>query len=73
MDANNRKQAWTIWYVVVAVTGVLLAQQAWNAFEQTETISYSEFQTLVADKKISRSLSAPTLSKGRSKRRRRMA
>ena len=53
MDANNRKQAWTIWYVIVAVMGVLLAQQAWNAFEQTETISYSEFQTLVADKKIS--------------------
>lgn len=53
MDANNRKQTWTVWYIIAAVMGMLLVQQAWNAYRQTETISYSEFETLVADKKIS--------------------
>jgi cell division protease FtsH len=53
MDVNNRKQTWTIWFIIAAVMGTLLAQQAWNAYQQTETISYSEFEALVADKKIS--------------------
>ena len=53
MDLNNRKQTWAIWYIMAAVIGMLLVQQAWTTYQQTETISYNEFETLVADKKIS--------------------
>ncbi len=53
MDSNKRKQTWTIWYVIAAVTGVLLLQQIWTTYEQTEAISYSEFEQLVADKNVS--------------------
>ncbi len=53
MDANNRRQAWTIWFIIAAVMGILVAQQSWNAFRQTEIVSFSEFEKLVADKKVS--------------------
>jgi hypothetical protein len=44
MDFTKRKQTWTI-----AIVGVLLLLQIWNTARQTETISYSEFEQLVAD------------------------
>jgi len=53
MDATKRKQTWTIWYVIMAVTGILLLQQVWTTSRQVEAISYSEFEQLVADKNIS--------------------
>jgi cell division protease FtsH len=56
MDTNKQKQTWTIWNVVAAVVGVLgvlLLLQFWNTSRQTGAISYSEFEQLVAGKKIS--------------------
>jgi cell division protease FtsH len=47
------KQTRTIWYAVAAVLGVLLLLAFWHASRQTEMISYSEFEQLVAGKKIS--------------------
>ncbi|MGO9007318.1 MAG: ATP-dependent zinc metalloprotease FtsH [Beijerinckiaceae bacterium] len=53
MGPKDRKQAWTIWYFVAAAIGVVLLQDFWNAYRQTETIPYSEFEQLVSDDKIS--------------------
>jgi cell division protease FtsH len=53
MNQSNGKQSWLIWYIIAAFIGVSLIQQVWHDTQQTETISYSEFKTLVADKKIS--------------------
>ncbi|WP_026608088.1 ATP-dependent zinc metalloprotease FtsH [Methylocapsa acidiphila] len=53
MAFDSRKQTWAIWYFIAAVLGVLLLQQAWSTYQQTETIPYSEFEKLVADKQVS--------------------
>ncbi len=53
MASDSRKQNWAIWYLIAAVFGVLLLQQAWTAYQQTETIPYSEFEKLVAEKQVS--------------------
>src|SRR5580704_12631803 len=53
MDTNKQKQTWTIWYVVAAGLGALLLNQYWNISRQTDAISYSQFEQLVAGKKIS--------------------
>lgn len=53
MDTNKQKQTWTIWYVVAAGLGALLLNQYWNISRQTDAISYSRFEQLVAGKKIS--------------------
>jgi cell division protease FtsH len=53
MASDSRKQTWAIWYLIAAVFGVLLLQQAWTAYQQTETIPYSEFEKLVAEKQVS--------------------
>ncbi len=52
MDTNKQKQTWTMWYVVAAVMGALLLNQYWNVSRQTDAISYSQFEQLVADQKI---------------------
>ncbi|WOJ88299.1 ATP-dependent zinc metalloprotease FtsH [Methylocapsa polymorpha] len=53
MASDSRKQTWAIWYIIAAVFGVLLLQQVWSAYQQTETIPYSEFEKRVADKQVS--------------------
>ena len=53
MDTTKQKQTWTIWYIVAGILGALLLHQIWNTARQTEAISYSEFEQLVAAKKIS--------------------
>jgi cell division protease FtsH len=50
---QTEKQTWTIWYVVAAGLGALLLNQYWNISRQTDAISYSRFEQLVAGKKIS--------------------
>jgi cell division protease FtsH len=52
-EPAERKRHFTIWYVVAAVLGVLLFQYLWISFKQVETVSYSEFQTLVDSGKLS--------------------
>ena len=53
METNKQKQTWTIWYVVAAGLGALILNQYWNVSRQTDAISYSQFEQLVAGKKIS--------------------
>ena len=52
-EPAERKRHFTIWYVVAAVLGVLLFQYLWLSFKQVETVSYTEFQTLVDSGKLS--------------------
>ncbi|MGA7385011.1 MAG: ATP-dependent zinc metalloprotease FtsH [Methylocella sp.] len=53
MEPTPEKQTWTIWYLVAAALGALLLNQYWNVSRQTDAISYSQFEQLVAGKKIS--------------------
>ncbi len=59
MDPKDRKRSWTMWYIVIAVMGVLLLQQFWTTMRQTETIAYSEFEHLIATKQISEVVVGP--------------
>lgn len=49
----DRKTQIHIWYVLLAVLGVVLLRDWLTELQQTETISYSQFQTLLSDGKIS--------------------
>jgi cell division protease FtsH len=53
MAATKPERRWTVWYIAAAILGALLLQQMWTTSRQTEAISYSEFEKLVADKKVS--------------------
>ena len=48
----DRKAKIHIWYLLLAVLGVVLLRDWLTEIQQTETITYSEFQTLLADGKI---------------------
>jgi cell division protease FtsH len=50
---NSPKPSWMIFYIlaIAAVVGLFLAPM-WSASQKTETISYSDFEKLVAEKKI---------------------
>jgi cell division protease FtsH len=48
----NRKTQINIWYAVVALLAILVIQQWWFQRQQVETISYSEFETLVKAGKV---------------------
>lgn len=52
MDADARRQQWTIWYIIATFLGVLLIQQLWTTSQQVETIPYSQFEQLVSDGKV---------------------
>ncbi|MGO8799291.1 MAG: ATP-dependent zinc metalloprotease FtsH [Roseiarcus sp.] len=53
MEPKDRKQSWTLWYIVVAVLAVALLQQFGSTFLQTEMIPYSQFEQLLAGKQVS--------------------
>ena len=52
MDPKERKQSWTIWYIVIAVLAVAFLQQFWATLAQTEMMPYSQFEELVAAKQV---------------------
>ena len=52
MEPDARKRQVIIWYVVAAMFGVLLFQQFWSSYSQVETISYTQFETLLDQNKI---------------------
>jgi len=52
MEPDARKRQIMIWYVLAAMFGVLLFQQFWSSYSQVETISYSQFETLLDQNKI---------------------
>jgi cell division protease FtsH len=52
MEPDARKRQIMIWYVLAALFGVLLFQQFWSSYSQVETISYSQFETLLDQNKI---------------------
>jgi len=64
VEPKSRKQAWTVWYFIAAFLGVLIVQQVWSTYQQIEPVSYTEFQALVADKKISEVLVGPDRIEG---------
>jgi cell division protease FtsH len=67
MKTNKQKQVWMAWSIVTAVLGALLISQIWNTAGQTEAISYSDFEQLVADKKIAEVVIASDTIQGRLK------
>src|SRR5579862_8662647 len=64
MDPKDRKQSWTMSYIVLAVMGVVLLQQFWAALPQAETIAYSEFEQLVAAKQVTEVVVGPDTIRG---------
>ena len=52
MEPDARKRQFLIWYVLAALLGVLLFQQFWTSYTQVETISYSQFETLLDQGKV---------------------
>ncbi|MGB6176424.1 MAG: ATP-dependent zinc metalloprotease FtsH [Methylocella sp.] len=64
MDPTKQKQTWTIWYAVAALLGALLLNQYWTISRQTDAISYSQFEQLVAGKKISAVVIDPDIIEG---------
>jgi len=52
MEPDARKRQVIIWYVVAAMFGVLLFQQFWSSYSVVETISYTQFETLLDQNKI---------------------
>jgi len=52
MEPDARKRQVVIWYVVAAMFGVLLFQQFWSSYSVVETISYTQFETLLDQNKI---------------------
>ena len=52
MEPDARKSQIMIWYILAAVFGVLLFQQFWSSYSQVDTISYSQFETLLDQNKV---------------------
>ena len=52
MEPDDRKRQIMIWYVLAAIFGVLIFQQVWSGYSQVETISYSQFETLLDQNKV---------------------
>jgi len=52
MEPDDRKRQVLIWYVLAAVFGVLIFQQFWSSYSQVETISYSQFESLLDQNKV---------------------
>ncbi len=52
MDPKDRKQSWTIWYVVIAFLAVSALQQLWTTMSQTEMVPYSQFEQFVSAKQV---------------------
>jgi hypothetical protein len=62
MEPHARKRQIMIWYVLVAVLGVLLFQGFWTSYSQVETVPYSEFETLLDQGCIRRLHACETLT-----------
>ena len=65
MDPKDRKQSWTIWYIVAAVLAVAFLQQFGATLLQTEMIPYSQFEQLVSAKQVSDVVIGAELDPGR--------
>ncbi len=52
-EPEERKHQFATWYIFAAFLGVMLIQFLWLRFTQIETISYSQFEQLLAENKIS--------------------
>ncbi|MBY6242590.1 ATP-dependent zinc metalloprotease FtsH [Methylosinus sp. Sm6] len=53
-EKPKKEASWgfNVAYLLFALIGVLMLQQMWTAYRQTEVVSYSEFQTLLRESKI---------------------
>ncbi|WP_018267636.1 ATP-dependent zinc metalloprotease FtsH [Methylosinus sp. LW4] len=54
MEQPPKDKAWSfhLAYFLLALIGVLILQQMWTVYRQTEVVPYSELQTLLRDSKI---------------------
>ena len=52
-EPEERKHHFAVWYVFAAFLGVMLIQYVWLVYTQVETISYSQFEQLLNENKIS--------------------
>jgi cell division protease FtsH len=54
MAQQPKEKSWGfhIGYLLFALAGILILQQMWTSYRQTEVVPYSEFQTLLKDSKI---------------------
>jgi len=50
--ANGRGWRFDIGYLLLAMVAILIFQQMWTAYDQTQVVSYSEFRDLLEDGKI---------------------
>jgi cell division protease FtsH len=48
----DKKVQFNFWYVVVALFGVLLLQDVWQQARQIELVPYSEFERLLAERRV---------------------
>lgn len=52
MEPDAHKGQNLLWYVLAAMFGVMLFQLFWSSYSQVETISYSQFETLLDQNKV---------------------
>ncbi|WP_159726300.1 ATP-dependent zinc metalloprotease FtsH [Methylosinus sp. Ce-a6] len=54
MEKPTKDKAWSfhIAYFLLALIGVLILQQMWTVYRQTEVVPYSEFESLLRESKI---------------------
>jgi cell division protease FtsH len=60
----DKKQQFHLWYFVAALFAVLLLQNLWAVWNQTEPISYSKFQSLLKDGKVDNVVVSETMIRG---------
>ena len=63
MDISKQK-TWNLWFLVAAILAALVLQQIWTTSRQTEAIPYSEFEQLVAGKKVAEVMIGPDMIEG---------
>jgi cell division protease FtsH len=49
MEKMDKKTQFNMWYVFIAIWGVLLLQSAWRQAAQVEQIPYSEFRAYLEE------------------------
>ena len=60
----DKKQQFHIWYFIVALFAIMLLQDLWTAWNQTEPITYSKFQSLLKDHKVDNIVVTETMIRG---------
>ena len=54
MEISKRNRTWMVWSLIGAAIGFMLLQLVWSSYQTITTISYSQFEKLVAEKQVSK-------------------